>query len=184
MATGTLLRRGAKASVALGAALGTLAQPWGAADAHQVGDHGNMHLGGGTCLEGRNHTEESHHRSTGFGAHLSSKSESTATVPFFGIELCAGIASGLPRGHLYARYQLLIHRNGNWYQCLNVAGLSTQSGQWSKTVQTDTGDKAPCVPAADRRGYWYVNRTSHSYLKNGAWTGSWLQSDLHVFHNK
>jgi hypothetical protein len=175
--------RGVRAGLALGAGLAARAPPPGAA-AHQVGDHGNMHLGGGSCLEGRNHVEESHRRTTGFGTHLTAKSESTATIPWFGTDLCAGIARGLPRGHLYSRYQLLIHRDNQWWQCLNVAALSSSSGQWSLQVGTDTGDKAPCVPGSDRRGHWYVNRTSHSYVKNGVWQGSWLQSGLHVFHNK
>lgn len=184
-ARGGRLRRGARAGLALGAGLAALAPPWGpTAEAHQVGDHGNMHIGGGSCLEGRNHTEESHHRTTGFGAHLFAKSESTASIPWFGTDLCPGIARGLPRGHLYSRYQLLVYKDGAWWQCLNVAALSGQSGQWSLTVSTDTGDKAPCVHPSDRRGHWYVNRTSHYYHKDGAWRGSWLQSDLHVFHNK
>lgn len=178
-----LLQRGARAGLALGASVAVLAPPMPSA-ADEVGDHGNMHIGGGSCLEGRNHTEEGHHRTTGFGAHIYAKSESGHAASIGGVDLCPGIAMGLPTGHLYARYELLISINGQWYQCLNVAEYSTQSGQWSKTVQTDTGDKAPCVDAGDRRGYWYINRTSHYYLRNGNWLGSWLQSQPHIFHNK
>jgi len=177
------LRRVARAGLALGVGLAAVGRP-GPSLAHEVGDHGNLHIGGGTCLEARNHFEESHHRTTGYGAHLYAKSESTAALSIFGRDLCPGIALGFPRGHLYARDQFLLWRDNQWWQCLNVAEFSTHSGQWSLTVGTDTGDKAPCVSPSDRRGYWFLNLTSHYYLKGGTWEGSWLQSAPHVVHNK
>lgn len=175
-------RRRARLGALLGAGLASLAPPV-PASAHEVGDHGNAHVGSGSCLEARNHFEESHHRTNGFGSHFSAKSESTAAVTVFGATLCPGIALGLPRGHLYARYELLLYRSGQWWRCLDVAATSTASGQWSLTVGTDSGNKAPCIAADDRGGYWFVNRTHHYYVRDGAWRGSWLQSQPHILHN-
>jgi hypothetical protein len=182
----SIVRRGARAGLALGAATATLVTPpvgLEPASAHETGDHGNLHIGGGTCLEARNHFEEGHHRTTGYGGHILAKSESSHAVSVAGVDLCPGIAYGLPRGHLYARYELLLYRDGQWWQCLNVAEYSTGSGQWSLTVQTDSGEKAPCIDPNDRRGYWYANQSSHYYLRNGSWLGSWLVSGSHILHN-
>ncbi|GIU84192.1 MAG: hypothetical protein KatS3mg008_0967 [Acidimicrobiales bacterium] len=152
------------------------------AEAHEVGDHANIYADTTSCLEARNHLEESH-LGGGTGPHFFGKSESTAGTKVWDLIICPGIALGQPRGHLYTRIELFVYRENRWRKCLDVARQSTESGQWSLTVGVDAGKKAPCVPQSDKRRHLYYLRTHHYYVRNGEWKGGWLLSGTHRFRN-